>query len=193
MNLNIDSAAPSVDLRYHDGLEAWQQWFESRLAEEREYTSSLMMEVLRGLVADLNARIDKAVLEVRMAARPFDGRDGRGFNIRGTWDRNERYFALDVVILSGGSFAARRDNPGDCPGEGWQLIAAQGKRGIKGEPGAKGEPGDRSRAGEDAPTIEDWQINAKTYSATPVLSNGKLGPALELRGLFEQFLQELDQ
>lgn len=57
------------------------------------------------------------------------GRDGRSMTIRGTWSETEAYQRLDVVALNGASFAARRDAPGPCPGEGWQMIAAQGKRG----------------------------------------------------------------
>jgi hypothetical protein len=54
---------------------------------------------------------------------------GRSLTVRGTWHAAETYRHLDVVTLNGGSFAARRDDPGPCPGEGWQLIAGQGKRG----------------------------------------------------------------
>src|SRR4029077_8153761 len=52
-----------------------------------------------------------------------DGADGTSFRICGTWDANKQYGVLDVVILNGGSFVAKRDNPGPCPGEGWQLMA----------------------------------------------------------------------
>lgn len=74
------------------------------------------------------------------------GQDGRSFNIRGTWAEDKKYNRLDVVALGGASFAAKRDNPGPCPGEGWQLIAAQGKRGNPGERGAVGV-GDRGAPG----------------------------------------------
>jgi hypothetical protein len=65
--------------------------------------------------------------------------------VRGTYDSTEEYKALDVVALNGGSFAARTDNPGPCPGEGWQLVASQGKRGNpgevkKGDAGKNGSP-----------------------------------------------------
>lgn len=72
-----------------------------------------------------------------------DGADGRSFKVRGTWSESESYQALDVVALGGASFAARKDDPGTCPGAGWQLIAAQGKRGAPGErgTGVKGERG----------------------------------------------------
>ena len=68
----------------------------------------------------------------------------RPFTVRGTWSKETNYRTLDVVALDGASFVARRDNPGTCPGDGWQLIAAQGKRGHpggQGERGPKGPPG----------------------------------------------------
>lgn len=78
-----------------------------------------------------------------------NGADGRSLRIRGTYDAAGDYLALDVVALNGGSFVARKDDPGHCPGEGWQMVAARGKRGepgesIKGEPGktVKGDPGE---------------------------------------------------
>jgi hypothetical protein len=73
------------------------------------------------------------------------GINGRSFNIRGTYSREILdYRHLDVVAMDGSSFAARRDNPGPCPGEGWQLIAQKGKPGQKGERGfsIKGDKGD---------------------------------------------------
>jgi len=78
--------------------------------------------------------------------RGADGSNGRSFAIRGTWSEAESYHELDVVALNGASFGARRDDPGPCPGEGWQLIAAQGKRGNPGERGAPGK-GDRGLPG----------------------------------------------
>lgn len=82
-----------------------------------------------------------------IAAAGRNGDDGRGFALRSTWDAEETYQALDVVALNGASFAARYDDPGPCPGEGWQLIAMQGKRGKPGEQGPRGEKGDRGPAG----------------------------------------------
>lgn len=71
------------------------------------------------------------------------GQDGRSFEIRGTYKESGEYRHLDVVALNGASFAAKSDNPGPCPGDGWQLIATQGKRGAPGERGnaTKGDPG----------------------------------------------------
>lgn len=68
------------------------------------------------------------------------GADGRSFTVRGTYEADGAYAALDVVVLNGAAFAARRDDPGSCPGEGWQMIAMQGKPGKPG-PAMKGDPG----------------------------------------------------
>lgn len=69
------------------------------------------------------------------------GAPGRSLDICETYDATRSYRALNVVALNGASFAARKDNPGVCPGGGWQMIAAQGRKGDKGEPGAAGESG----------------------------------------------------
>lgn len=73
------------------------------------------------------------------------GTNGRSLRIRETWIETNDYLELDVVALNGGSFVARCDEPGPCPGEGWQLLASPGKRGnpgerIKGDPGRPGPP-----------------------------------------------------
>jgi hypothetical protein len=112
------------------------------------------------------------------------GRDGKTIAVRGTFDETLEYRRLDVVALNGGSFIARKDAPGPCPGSGWQLLASQGKRGVA---GARGERGPTGLSGA---TIRDWKIDRARYVATPVMSDGSEGPPLELRGLFEQFLHE---
>jgi hypothetical protein len=70
------------------------------------------------------------------------GEIGRSLKIGRTYDPSKLdYQELDVVVLNGSSFAARKDNPGPCPSEGWQLIASAGKRGERGEAGPRGERG----------------------------------------------------
>jgi hypothetical protein len=118
------------------------------------------------------------------------GRDGNSVTVRGTFDQSASYRRLDVVALNGGSFIARKDAPGPCPGPGWQLIASQGKRGAAGEKGERGPPGPKGDAGASGATIRDWKIDRTRYVATPIMSDGSEGPPLELRGLFEQFFLE---
>src|SRR5262249_19568767 len=115
------------------------------------------------------------------------GRDGESITVRGTFDETQQYRRLDVVARNGGSFVALKDRPGPCPGSGWQLIASQGRRGAA---GAKGERAGRGPTGRRGGPIRDWKIDRARYVATPVMSDGREGPPLELRGLFEQFLFE---
>jgi len=118
------------------------------------------------------------------------GADGRSPTVRGTFSATESYKALDIVAFNGGSFIARQDEPGECPGAGWQLIASPGKRGDKGQPGPRGERGEQGERGEAAPIFLRWEIDHETYTAVPLMSDGEKGPPLELRGLFEQFHSE---
>lgn len=82
-----------------------------------------------------------------LASAGRDGEHGRSFRVAETWDAEKAYAALDVVALNGGSFVARRDDPGICPGEGWQMLASRGKPGQPGERGKQGPKGDRGDAG----------------------------------------------
>lgn len=83
-----------------------------------------------------------------LVARGADGRDGRSLTPRGLYDPAATYSELDIVTLNAGSFVARQDNPGECPGEGWYLLAGQGKRGKPGDRGEIGQRGLPGAAGE---------------------------------------------
>ena len=107
--------------------------------------------------------------------------------VRGTWDATETYEALNIVALNGCGFIARVDNPGPCPGDGWQLIASAGKAG---RPGLKGDTGERGERGVAAPTFANWRIDKLHYLITPVMSDGSELKSLNLRALFEQYNQE---
>lgn len=67
-----------------------------------------------------------------------DGADGKTPVFKGTWAEDGVYSALDIVARDGASFVATIDNPGSCPGAGWQLTAMRGKQGKPGERGAAG-------------------------------------------------------
>ena len=120
------------------------------------------------------------------------GCDAHVLNFRGQLNAHEKYRQLDVVEFDGSSFVAVRDlDPGTIPGEdGWQLLCRLGSRGPVGEVGPRGRKGERGARGEDAPTISFWTIDRKRYRAIPTLTNGKTGATLELRPLFEQFVDE---
>jgi hypothetical protein len=108
----------------------------------------------------------------------------------GTYREGGDYSFLNIVATGGSSFIARTDDPGPCPGEGWQLIASagkQGKPGPKGEPGEAGQRGERGERGLPAATIISWKIDRERYSITPIMSDNSEVEPLQLRGLFEQF------
>ena len=122
---------------------------------------------------------------IPLAVPGRDGRDGRDAispTVRGTWRPDASYQAFDVVAFNKGSFIAKYDNPGTCPGDGWQLLvsAVKGERGLRGDRGPPGPP----------IAIAGWVIDRASFTATPVMTDGSEGPPLELRGLFEQYQAE---
>jgi len=146
-----------------DGTDGWcnyiQNSIQDRLLEEREVLTEVVAMLQREILAQTQAMLDQA-----LATR-----------VRGTYQAGTNYARGDIVALDGGSFIARKDNPGKCPGDGWQLVAKQGARGIAGPKGERGPPG---------PTIVGWIVDRGAYQITPRMSDGTLGPALELRELF---------
>jgi hypothetical protein len=113
--------------------------------------------------------------------------------VRGTFNEIAEYHRLDVVALNGGSFIALKDLPGPCPGSGWQLLASQGKRGAAGEKGERGAQGPQGNPGLSGATIRGWKIDREKYAATPLMSDGRDGPPLELLGLFQQFFADVQK
>jgi hypothetical protein len=115
------------------------------------------------------------------------GGTARTPTVRGTYDEKANYGALDIVALDGATFIARKENPGACPGEHWQLMARQGARGVagpKGDRGPEGKEGKQGPAGASALTIKSWKVDRRHFLAIPIMSDGKEGPVLELRALF---------
>ena len=96
---------------------------------------------------------------VCLAAR---GSDGITPAFVGTYDPDATYRCLEVVALNGGSFVSLRDNPGACPGDGWQLLAGRGKPG----PSVKGDKGDRGEAGDDAAELVGLYRSGEEIVAT---------------------------
>ena len=153
------------DGRDRDGWGAWHNLLETRLMQERDFFLELMAETLARFQRQILDEA-KAMLDQALATR-----------VRGTFQPGITDYARgDMVALDGGSFVARKDNPGPCPGPGWQLMAKQGARGIAGPEGKRGPPGN---------IITGWIVDRGTYRITPRLSDGSLGPPLELRALFE--------
>ena len=118
------------------------------------------------------------------------GRDAITPQVRGTYKNDEQYKKLDVCAFNGASFIARHDDPGECPGRGWQLLASRGKTGDKGLPGPRGEKGPQGEQGPPGPIVTAWEIDHANYRARAIMSDGSDGGTLDLRSLFEQFHTE---
>jgi hypothetical protein len=110
------------------------------------------------------------------------GRAGAGFSIRGTYSADAEYHALDVVTLDHTWFAARRDQPGRCPGPDWQ-SGPVGKKGDKGAPGERGASG---------PPGAHW-VRAKLdgYSLVATMSDGSIA-RVSLQPMIEQLHAEME-
>jgi hypothetical protein len=62
-------------------------------------------------------------------------------------------------------------------------------------PGPEANAGNAGRSdfGLSARTIRGWHIDRERFVATPVMSDGSIGPALELRDLFQSFYDAVVQ
>jgi integrin beta 3 len=116
------------------------------------------------------------------------GRDAVSPVIRGTYDLAGTYAAMDMVALNGSSFIARCNNPGECPGDGWQLVASCGKAG---KPGIKGDRGERGEQGPIGPTVVDVEVDGESYTLKLIFSDGGEMP-IPCRGLFDQYHREIN-
>lgn len=101
--------------------------------------------------------------------------------VRGLYDPDGSYRKYDLVTMHGAEWRAKCDAPGLLPGDGWALCSKAGERGKRGDIGPRG-------LSAAAVTISEWVV--RDYRAVPVMSDGSVGPPLDLRMLFEQYHQE---
>jgi hypothetical protein len=212
MDMVIAQERQSARKEFKAADEEMQRAFEAKLAEQKEGllavpgklpVSKIWRQesvIYEGEVVSYDGSLWQACKDtaqapggpdwVCVARAGRDGCDGRTPNVCGTYDAYEKYQRLDVVVYEGASYIARRDDPGICPGDGWQLLSGKGSRGSRGETGPRGEKGDRGPPGADVPTIVSWTIDRAHYRAVPTMSNGKPGAPLDLRPLFEAYHEE---
>jgi hypothetical protein len=101
-----------------------------------------------------------------------DGRDGLDAypgEARGLYDTEAEYRARDIVMLNGSSFMAKADSPGECPGDGWMLLAQRGK---SGKPGDRGERGIEGKSGKDGAQIIALHLDDKDMKFIAVMDDG---------------------
>jgi hypothetical protein len=112
------------------------------------------------------------------------GTDGRGFVLRGTYDGAAEYRQHDIVMINRNSFAAKYDNPGECPGEGWQLFGPSGQRGKEGPPGSPGAKGADGRS----VSIVKWEADPDEMVLRIADSTGNTF-AVDLQPIAERILE----
>jgi hypothetical protein len=62
-----------------------------------------------------------------------------------------------------------------------------GPRGRDGADGARGPRGERGAMGPAGPRLIGWENDDAQFAATPLMSDGRKGATLHLRGAFEQY------
>jgi hypothetical protein len=165
----------------------------SELAQQHEVMREAMVayvvEEFAALRLELQRMLKRQVAEIE---RDFETKLAglRMPRVRGTFAEAESYRQHDIVTRNGNSYIARKDQPGTLPGAGWQQLSMVGRTGSKGERGYSGERGPQ---GESGATFLCWKIDKRNYVAIPLMTNGKEGPRLYLRELFEQYHNETNQ
>ena len=216
-NQNVSSTPPTESDAANSFLEGWREALAEVLDTERrkwQRERALIEAQAASVVASLRADVIERLAKLKDGERGepgppgqdgAPGKDGIGIagkdgahgkdaaqiTIRGTYDAGARYGHLDAVATGGSTFIARYDNPGPCPGDGWQLIASGGRPGKPGPQGERGA-GERGLLGRQDKRRSSWlgNIDFKNFRAFPVMSDKSTAPPIELRGFFEQY-QEL--
>jgi hypothetical protein len=118
------------------------------------------------------------------------GRDAVTPIVRGTFEVGIAYKHLDICVSDGAAFIACKDDPGLCPGDGWQMLSRQGRRGPRGE---RGECGPAGPKGEPAvmPQLISSEID-ENYNLTILRSDNSL-EIIPLRDAFERFYLETSE
>jgi hypothetical protein len=161
-----------------DGKDSGAFVTESAMIASVGYALGRTRREFKDALAAQAKRISELELKLAEANGALDVLRGKGtpgaLRIRGTFDANTVYNHLDCVALNGGSFVARKDAPGPCPGPDWQLLASVGKRGPRGERGPIGH------TGAAAPRLVSLNFDARSNSFVTKMSDGSRGPTFTL-------------
>src|SRR5262249_22109469 len=196
----LDTAAAATATAQKEWEQGWERYVKAHVHNELTTLHRALGELLAVERQKLErkagefdiklAKIAGAIDVLRGAAPPPPAK----FPTIKAWKEDTIYHEGDVVAFAGSTFQAQRETaraPGSqiCPGDDWRLFAKQGRPGRPGERGPRGAPGG-TIVGPSGAFIRDWVIDRARSTATPILTDGSIGPTLNLRALFEQFLEE---
>ena len=168
---------------------------EELLQFERDVTNETVGTLIGEMISDLRKELEKKMqISLRIALLEQGGMLPK---VCGTWDADRTYDALSICTKDGGTFISKRSAPTECPGPDWQILACRGSRGQIGPQGPRGQIGPQGPRGEMGPpgargetgmNLHGWLVEG--YRVTPVLGGGVPGPTLDLRPLFQRFVDE---
>lgn len=130
-----------------------------------------------GADADMEALADEVRNYIATIPLPENGKDGEpgkdayAGEAKGLFDPEASYRAMDVVSFNGSEWRAKRDNPGELPGDGWMLSASKGKRGDRGERGPDGRIG---KDGKDGANPVELKFDAEKMMFVMALDDGNV-------------------
>lgn len=126
-----------------------------------------------GKDADMEAlqkRLSDYIESLPIPENGKDGKDAYPGEAKGLFDPEAAYRAMDVVSFNGSEWRAKRDDPGELPGDGWMLSASRGKRGDVG----KGEPGKPGKDGKDGANPVELKFDAEKMQFIMALDDGNV-------------------
>jgi hypothetical protein len=158
---------PTGFMLTQEEVTALNKWFQqsflnswnSLIAAERKAMREYVKKERRDLVDQINKAIDniaKAIFKTEDDVLNVRGEITKGLEFRGPLDSQATYTKNNVVMVNGSSFIAVKDNPGQCPGDGWKLLAAAGKR---------GRDADQVKINQLEKAITDLRTEVKTLRA----------------------------
>jgi hypothetical protein len=176
----------ATDIMDPEASARWNAWWDQRFAVENESwcqtVAEATMTLIHQRVAPLERRVKDLEFQLAEARGAIDVLRGRGapgaLRVCGTYIPDALYLANDVVARNGSSFVALKDRPGDCPGDGWQLLASAGKRGPKGERGLQGHTGAAAK-------VRWLSIDNRDRLALVVTMSDGTSTKLPLAGIFK--------
>src|SRR5262245_18056729 len=151
-----------VEQRTESEADAWNTWLSTTI--ERTYEPALHEAIAEILVEERvrhHRETEKMLEPLRRELAELHGQ------------------ISTMVLLSGA-----------MPADLTSAIEAAKTPGPPGPQGPTGPKGARGERGVTGPSIVGWCVDRAKYLAYPLMSTGRPGPGLELRGLFEQYQRE---